>query len=209
MAATRAAEHLTTEGQPPQVELSPEAGAILLRLARSVIEATASGRLGEADVASLVPPDPPAAIVAPAAAFVTLFEAGELRGCVGCLNFELPLWASVASAAASAATRDPRFEPVAEREVPFLSITVSVLGPLLPLSDPSAFRPGVDGLTVECGYLRGLLLPEVATEHGWGFEEMLDATAWKAGLSGDPRHEPQTRLFVFRTARVSEANAPG
>lgn len=190
----------------PPVVLPPEASAILLRIARAAIKAAASGRLDETDRLDLLPADPPAAILAPAAAFVTLHEHGALRGCIGTLVADRPLWVAVASAAVSAATSDPRFLPVAEREVPSLTISVSVLGSPVPLRDPDDFRPGVDGLIVERGGRRGLLLPEVADEAGWGAREMLEATCWKAGLPEDAWREAETRRFTFRTARVSEAD---
>ena len=198
---------LQAESQPGPVSLSVEAGAILLRLARAVVSATASRRLRSLDTPSLLPGDSPAEVRAPAAAFVTLYRNGELRGCMGCLDFDLPVWEAVTSAAASAAFRDPRFPPVAEHEVPSLSIDVSVLGPPVPLTDPSEFRPGVDGLIVERGGRRGLLLPEVAREHGWDVGEMLEETSLKAGLPTDAWRDERTHLLVFRTARVSEADA--
>jgi AmmeMemoRadiSam system protein A len=204
-----APERLAVEGQPPPVALSPEARATLLRLARSVVAATASGRLRTADLSSFLPRDPPAEVMTPSAAFVTLHQGHELRGCVGCLASDLPLWETVMSAAVGAAARDSRFVPVTEREVASLSIDVSVLGPPVPLKDPSAFRQGVDGLIVERGGRRGLLLPEVASDHGWGVREMLEATCWKAGIPGDAWRDEQTYVLVFRTARVGEVGPSG
>lgn len=202
--ATRVAGGLTVE-LPQPVELAPEAGALLLRLARGVISATISGSCGGAPLSSLLPSRPPQCLLAPAAAFVTLHEGGRLRGCIGSLAAQTPLWMTVVSAAIGAATRDPRFPPVEVEEVPALSIEVSVLGPPIPLVDATAFRPGVDGLIVERDGQRGLLLPEVATESGWGVSEMLDATCWKAGLAGNAWRDPATQILVFRSARVSES----
>jgi len=196
----------TTEGHPPPVELTPDAGAILLRLARGVVAATASGRLRAADISSLLPPDPPVILFAPSAAFVTLHLGGALRGCVGSLADDVPLWETVVSAAVSAASRDPRFDPVTEHEVPSLSIDVSVLGPAVPLRDMSAFRPGIDGVIVERHGRRGLLLPEVATERGWGARKMLEMTCQKAGLALDAWRAAGTHVLIFRTARVGEAS---
>ena len=193
--------------EPLAVELSADAGTILLHLARGAVAATASGRLRSADLRDFLPADPPAVLLSPHAAFVTLYEGGELRGCMGCVAADAPLWATVVSAAVAAASRDPRFRPVAEREIPALSIDVSVLGPSVPLRDPSAFRPGIDGLIVERGGRSGLLLPEVATDHGWGAREMLETTCLKAGLPEDAWRDPATRLLVFRTARLSETDA--
>jgi len=195
----------TTEGLPLPVALTSEAGAILLRLARAVVAATASELPRTADLASVLPPDPPTVLLAPAAAFVTLHQGGELRGCVGCLATDEPLWETVVSAAVSAASRDPRFSPVAEHEVASLTIDVSVLGPAVPLRDPSAFQAGLDGIIVERGGRRALMLPEVATDQGWGVREMLETTCRKAGLSRDAWRDPAARILVFRTARVSEA----
>ena len=127
---------------------------------------------------------------------------------MGSLVAEQPLGQAVASAGASAAVRDPRFMPVTERELPAIHIDVSVLGPAVPLRDPMAFRPGIDGIIVARDGRRALLLPEVATDLGWGAREMLDAVCEKAGLEGHAWHDPRTRLSVFRTIRVSEAEAP-
>jgi AmmeMemoRadiSam system protein A len=127
---------------------------------------------------------------------------------VGSLVAEQPLGEAVASAGASAAVRDPRFMPVTERELPAIHIDVSVLGPAVPLADPMAFRPGIDGIIVARDGRRALLLPEVATDLGWGAREMLDAVCEKAGLEGHAWHDPRTRLSVFRTSRVSESEAP-
>jgi hypothetical protein len=83
-----------------------------------------------------------------------------------------------------------------------------VLGPALVLRDPAAFRPGIDGIIVARDGRRALLLPEVATDQGWNAREMLDAVCEKAGLEGHAWHDQRTRLFVFRTVRVSEGEAP-
>ena len=116
---------------------------------------------------------------------------------------------TVASAAVDAATDDPRFLPVTRAEVPTLSIDVSVLGSAVPLRDIASFRPGVDGLIVERAGRRGLLLPEVATDQGWGVVEMLDATCWKAGLPSGAWRDQRTGVFVFRTARIRERDLAG
>ena len=126
---------------------------------------------------------------------------------MGSLVAEQPLGEAVISAAASAAARDPRFYPVSEDELAAITIAVSVLGPAVPLRDAAAFRPGIDGIIVARDGRRALLLPEVATDQGWGAREMLDAVCEKAGLEGHAWHDPRTRLSVFRTVRVSESEA--
>jgi AmmeMemoRadiSam system protein A len=191
-------------GLPAPVALDPETAAALLRIAREAVTAAVTHRTPVAPLS----PATSGALDEPGAAFVTLTERGSLRGCVGSLVAEQPLGEAVASAGASAAVRDPRFMPVTERELPAIHIDVSVLGPAVPLADPMAFRPGIDGIIVARDGRRALLLPEVATDLGWGAREMLDAVCEKAGLEGHAWHDPRTRLSVFRTSRVSESEAP-
>ncbi len=206
---------------PAPVALDPETAAELLRIAREAVTAAVTHRgttptnAADARPAGVPPPPSPplspaalAALDKPGAAFVTLTEHGSLRGCIGSLVADQPLGRAVASAGASAAVRDPRFMPVTARELPAIHIDVSVLGPAVPLADPMAFRPGIDGIIVARDGRRALLLPEVATDLGWGAREMLDAVCEKAGLEGHAWHDPRTRLSVFRTVRVSEAEAP-
>jgi len=186
--------------QAPEVEVSPEEQAALLALARVAVAAAARGDVERARQAALratrhgAPQDPRRG-----AAFVTLLEHGDLRGCIGLLDASRPLAESVAGAAVAAALHDWRFRPVTEEELPDLEIEVSVLGPFIALADPLTFRLGVDGLLVERGYDRGLLLPEVATEHGFGSRTMLQAVCGKAGLPADAWRDPRTRVSAFRT----------
>jgi AmmeMemoRadiSam system protein A len=156
----------------------------------------------------MVSPATLAALSRPGAAFVTLTEHGSLRGCIGSLAADQPLGEAVASAGTSAAVHDPRFMPLTEHELPLIHIDVSVLGPAIPLDDLMAFRPGVDGIIVARDGRRALFLPEVATDQGWGVQEVLDAVCEKAGLDRHAWQSSHTRLFVFRTICVSEPEAP-
>ena len=119
--------------------------------------------------------------------FVTLKLAGELRGCLGTLECFNDLASEVARCAANAASEDPRFPPITATEIADLTVEVSVLGPLERI-DPrqtGAMTIGDHGLVVEQGRLRGLLLPQVATERNWGPEQFLRQTCHKAGLAAD------------------------
>jgi AmmeMemoRadiSam system protein A len=120
-------------------------------------------------------------------AFVTIKRGGRLRGCIGTLECRRPLGEEVARVAVSAAREDPRFSPLTAAELDGLEVEVTVLGPLEPIDpqDPAAFEIGRHGLVVENGGRRGLLLPQVATEWGWGREEFLSQTCVKAGLPPD------------------------
>jgi uncharacterized protein len=141
-----------------------------------------------AQVAGTPAPDTGAIILPEASgAFVTIKRDGALRGCLGTLQCSRGLAAEVARCAADAASEDPRFPPVSSRELPDVSVEVSVLGPLEPIdpADSSAITLGRHGLVAEQGQQRGLLLPQVATEWGWTTEQFLRQTCVKAGLPGD------------------------
>lgn len=138
-----------------------------------------------------------AALTAPAAAFVTIHERGELRGCIGLMRFEVPLWQNVRDAAAAAALDDPRFLPVGESELPGLELEISVLDPPKELDDPAGFVAGRHGIVIERGAHRALLLPQVATEQGWNETQMLSAVCRKANLPADAWRDGTTRLYVF------------
>jgi uncharacterized protein (TIGR00296 family) len=96
---------------------------------------------------------------------------------------------------------DPRFEPVTPMELPSLHVDVSVLGQASPIRSPDEFRPGIDGILIELGGRRALLLPEVATEAGWDALHMLAAVCRKAGLPSSAWADPRSHLATFRTVR--------
>ncbi|HEX7544854.1 MAG TPA: AmmeMemoRadiSam system protein A [Candidatus Limnocylindrales bacterium] len=175
----------------------------LLAIARGAIQVAVCPEASSSfDESTLAP-----ALLEPSAAFVTLHMGGRLRGCIGLMRFDVPLGINVRDAAVAAALQDPRFPPVTRAEVPTLEIEVSVLEPPIELSDPAGFEAGRHGIVVERGANRALLLPQVATEMGWGPAQMLDAVCRKAGLPGDAWRDRGTRLLVFESSCFSEATA--
>jgi len=134
--------------------------------------------------------------------FVTLRVGGRLRGCIGVIESVGPLGESIRRSAASAAMEDPRFSAMAPSELPELEIEVSLLSPLQRIQ-PEEIEIGKHGLLVEQGLRRGLLLPQVAVDHGLGREEFLKETCSKAGLAGDAWKAPETRIYGF-TCEVLE-----
>lgn len=150
----------------------------LLRVARGAIAHALSAGL---------PPAPPRLgnPALRAGAFVSVHLHGDLRGCIGHLGTTQMLADVVAECAVAAATRDPRFASLRPDELTDVRLEISVLGPVEPVSDVTAIEIGRHGLMVEQGFLRGLLLPQVATEQGWGREVFLAHTCLKAGLKAD------------------------
>jgi AmmeMemoRadiSam system protein A len=136
--------------------------------------------------------------------FVTLHARGRLRGCIGVVEAFEPLGESVARCAASAALHDPRFSPVRAEEFPEVQIEISVLSPLEPIR-PENIEIGKHGLLILQGSNRGLLLPQVATEHKLGREQFLGETCRKAGLNAQAWQDPETQILGFTCEVFSEA----
>jgi len=144
------------------------------------------------------------ALVRRAAVFVTLTEDGQLRGCIGCTEPELPLIEAVAKYAQLAAFSDHRFTRVSESELPDLSIEISVLSPLVRVRSPDDIVVGTHGVMVAQHGRRGLFLPQVATEYHMSREEFLTRLCTeKAGLPADAwKHGAE--LHVFTVERFGE-----
>jgi hypothetical protein len=137
------------------------------------------------------------ALAAPRGAFVTYYQGGQLRGCIGRFDPDGTLARTVAAMAVAAATEDPRFPPVRPAEVDDLSVRISALEARRPLRDVSELRVGEHGLLVKRGWHRGALLPVVAVERGWDPETFLKHACLKASLPPDAWRDPETVIEVF------------
>lgn len=118
-------------------------------------------------------------------AFVTLFNQGELRGCIGSCTPSEALGDLVARMTEAAATRDRRMKSVRRAEVEQICIDISVLSPLEHSQDPLSLEVGKHGLHIACAHKRAVLLPRVATEYGWDMQSFLEQTCLKAELPVD------------------------
>jgi AmmeMemoRadiSam system protein A len=181
----------------------------LLALARETLEKA----LGEdrTNYTRAIEKRPSEALEARHGAFVTLKRKtldteghGCLRGCIGYMTGTKPLWKLIQDLVIEAAFDDPRFPSVQIEELPNLSIEISVLSPPKPIESPSQFEPGLDGIILSLGYNRAVFLPQVATEQGWGREEMLDNLCLKAGLDPSAWRDPDCRFETFRATVFSE-----
>lgn len=143
-------------------------------------------------------------------AFVTIHQHGQLRGCIGNIIGEGPLYKTIRNMAISSATRDPRFSPVTKDELAEIEIEISVLSVPQKISDPNQVQPGIHGVVVSRDPRhQGVFLPQVATEQGWSREEFLsNLCAHKAGLPADCWKDPQTTLEIFTADVFSEIDLP-
>lgn len=130
-------------------------------------------------------------------AFVTLKRQGQLRGCIGNVIGQGPLYQTVWNMAQAAAFQDPRFRPLTREELADLEIEISVLGPVQPCPDPALVEVGRHGLIMRQGRNQGLLLPQVPLEWGWDRQQFLAQTCRKAGLPATAWKDPTTEIFWF------------
>ena len=176
--------------------LSTDEQAALLRLARGALEAHVRGETAS-------PPERGGVLDERLGAFVSIHKGDELRGCLGRLEVDAPLADTVADLAAAVSDSDPRFDRVAAAELPDLDVEISILTPEREIASVDEIEVGRHGLIVEEGYRRGLLLPQVASEHGWTREVFLGHTCLKAGLPEDAWRRG-ARILVFEAQVFSE-----
>jgi len=139
----------------------------------------------------------------------------ELRGCIGYPEPIMPLIDALIDAAKSASSHDPRFSPVSKNELDSIVIEVSLLTKpeLIKVKSPKEYLKndniviGRDGLIIEYGMYKGLLLPQVPVEWEWNVEDFLAHTAMKAGLHPDAWAEKNARLYRF-TAQIFDETKP-
>jgi AmmeMemoRadiSam system protein A len=137
-------------------------------------------------------------------AFVSLHAASELRGCIGSCTPDQSLSVMVMDLTEAAACRDPRVKPVRPEELVAIRIEISVLSRLEHVDDPLTLQPGKHGLYIASGARRGVLLPQVATEHGWDIETFLEQVCRKAGLEKTAWKNPKTTVSSFTALVIGE-----
>lgn len=144
------------------------------------------------------------ALLRRAGAFVTLHKGEDLRGCIGLLYGKDELYRTVQHCALSAALEDNRFDPVSQKEIPDLTIEISVLSAFECVTDVNLIEVGRHGLIISLGGARGLLLPQVAAKYHWDRETFLAQTCRKAGLPAQAWHRTEAQIQIFEAQVFSE-----
>lgn len=137
-------------------------------------------------------------------AFVTMKKGGALRGCIGYIAAAKPLIDTILDNSYNAAFRDPRFDPLGKDELGKITIEISVLTEPVQVSSIKDIQTGRDGLIVERGSSRGLLLPQVALEQGWDVMTFVKQTCVKAGLPPGAWNDGVTKIFRFQAIVFGE-----
>jgi len=195
-------------------ELSQEEGETLVKLARTAIEECLKNKKHIS-----IPQGVSEKLLQPCGIFVTINSVKkrekELRGCIGYPYPTDPLAKAVIESAISAATEDPRFYPLTLKELDAVVLEVSVLTPpqkveaKTPREYPVKIRVGEDGLIIEKGLFKGLLLPQVPIEWNWDTEEFLCQCCVKAGLSPDSWLLSGTKISKFQAIIFEEETPKG
>ena len=177
-------------GAPSEVEpdannavLTEQDKEQLLTLARRTIDyALKNRRVPEASDLGITPS---AAMQSPRAAFVTLKKHAQLRGCIGDIFPQRPLYKSVILNAIHACVNDRRFPPVSQDECEDITIDISALTPPAPVDSSDQIRIGIDGVVLNKDGRSAVFLPQVAPEQGWDIEQTLTHLSEKARLPAD------------------------
>lgn len=180
------------------MELSDDEKQLLLKAARNSI----SSKFGT----SVLPQFDPAVypnLNENLGAFVTLKINDELRGCVGYIIAQKPLFDTVVEAAKQSAFSDPRFPELTKEELKNVKIEISVLSQFTPIESYDEIEIGKHGLLLDEGG-RAVLLPQVATEQNYDRAQFLTSLCHKAGLYGEYWKERVLKLKVFTALVFSE-----
>lgn len=131
-----------------------------------------------------------------AGAFVSVYHSQKLRGCLGRFQSAKPLYLLIANLAASAATKDYRFNPISKEELEKVSVEISVLSALHKIESTDEIMVGKHGIYIKHGSHCGTLLPQVATKQGWDKIQMLEFCAkHKTGIG---KHDwKEAELFTY------------
>lgn len=173
----------------------------LLRLARQTVAAYLRKEKPPEVAADAVPAD----ARADGACFVTLENNGQLRGCIGNMQAQGPLYQAVIRNAVLAC-QDSRFvqNPVTAGELDRLHIEISYLTPMKPVKNTDEIIVGRHGLYIILGNHGGTLLPQVAYEYGWTREEFLRQVCRKAGLPLDSWKRPEATIYSYEAEVFGE-----
>ena len=179
--------------------ISDRAGEFLVNLSKETIKYYLdNGKI------MVKPTDYPIELDEELGVFVTLNKNNNLRGCIGYAEPIKPAIDATMEVALAAAFNDPRFPEVSDKEFENLEFEVTVLTKpeIIEVAHPDQYfdeiEIGRDGLIIQKGYARGLLLPQVAVENMFSIEEFLDHTCMKAGISSDSWMDESCDVFKFQ-----------
>ena len=144
--------------------------------------------------------------------FVTLNRGSTLRGCRGrWADADVKnLGAILTGAIIDTALYDPRFPTITQEEIELLDLDISIMHPALKVDALGLEREkfvevGKHGLLISNPNGRGLLLPQVAVEHGWDSMTFLNQVCIKANLPELSWQDEESELLTFEATVITGA----
>jgi AmmeMemoRadiSam system protein A len=205
---------------PPTIETKPvparSCGALasgqrllLLHLARRTLE-----EVVRQQPATVPNPDHlEAPLLETRACFVTLEKQTSLRGCIGHLIARKPLYAAVIDATREAASTDPRFAPVNPDELEDITLEISVLSNLAPLTFSTAehllaqLEPHRHGVVLHFEDKTATFLPQVWEQIPDPID-FLNRLALKGGWEPSTWRDARCRVSVYEVESFQEPGHP-
>ncbi len=191
--------------EPVPEKVSAADRRFLLNLARqSLVRAATNGPPPEVSGAEVSP-----ALSEAKGSFVTLTVNGVLRGCIGNILPQGPLYRAVADNAQNAALRDPRFRPVRSNETGQIRIEVSVLTVPEPLrfTSPedllSKLKSYEDGVVLQIGARGATFLPQVWAQIP-DKVDFLNQLSQKAGCPAAAWRGADTSVSIYHVESFEE-----
>lgn len=187
--------------------METDEGILAVKAARTSIEAETQGIMPEIDL--------PESFDRKSGVFVTIntYPSGDLRGCIG---YPEPVFAlkDALVHSAESACHDPRFMPLSFKESINCTVEVTILSEPVLMDCPKEDIPkniviGRDGLIIQFGRRRGLLLPQVPVEWGWDVNEYLEQICYKAGLPADAWKLKDSMMWTFTGEIFHELSPKG
>ncbi len=179
---------------------------VLIELARKAIEKTfANNRLTITPLSEIIDIEKEKelaeALREKKGVFITLKKSGQVRGCIGTISKD-EIWIQVQKYAVFSAFNDPRFPPLEKEELKNIKIEISILDDPQDIKSIEEIELGKDGVIMEVGGKGGVLLPEVAVEHGVKTpQEFLEMLCRKIGIPNDSWKK--AKIKKFRTEKIT------
>lgn len=106
--------------------------------------------------------------------------------------------------AALASVRDQKYAGLRLMDLPVVTLELSVIGDMMEITSRDVkdytrkIQVGTDGLYMEKGVMKGILMPRIPLERKWTVRESLENLCLKAGLLKDAWADPSARIYRFR-----------
>jgi len=132
----------------------------------------------------------------PLGLFVTLkTKDGKLRGCIGRITTDQPLYKAVQAMAQAAAFHDSRFAPLQKNELPDIKLSITILSAPKPAASYKDIVLGKHGIILEKDGKTAVYLPQVAKEQKWNRTQTLQSLSQKAGLAKNAWKNAHFKVF--------------